>query len=178
MILLISICKHDLHELEFVRPIEDILKKEKIPYKIVNCNHLLEENVFGFDKIIICGTSLKDNYFLNELDKFHWIKEFKNPLLGICGGMHLIGKIFNGTLKKQQEIGLTEISLKKEFFGLIGKNIVYELHNFYVDSKEFEIISYSENCPQIIKHREKDIFGVLFHPEVRNKNLITNFINR
>ena len=30
--------------------------------------------------------------------------------------------------------------------------------------------------PQAIKHKEKKIYGVLFHPEVRNKELILNFV--
>jgi len=35
----------------------------------------------------------------------------------------------------------------------------------------------SEIYPEIIRHREKPVYGILFHPEVRNVWLIRNFIN-
>jgi GMP synthase-like glutamine amidotransferase len=30
---------------------------------------------------------------------------------------------------------------------------------------------------QAIKHKQKDIFGVLFHPEVRNREIIERFVH-
>ncbi len=89
--------------------------------------------------------------------------------------MHILGLVFNGKLKKQQEIGLTDIKFEKEFLGLNGIIQVYELHNFYVESKEFNLFAESKNCPQAIKHKYAPFYGVLFHPEVRTKNLIVNF---
>ena len=118
---------------------------------------------------------MKDNEFLEDLDDFTWIKEINKPILGICGGMHILGLIFDGELKKQQEIGLTDINFKKEFLGLDNGKQVYELHNYYVESKSFDVIGTSPDCPQAVKHKQKPFYGVLFHPEVRNKELLINF---
>ena len=172
--LLINICKENLHYYEFVKPIEDILKKN-FEFKTAYYKQITKELIKNSEKIIISGTSLKDNEFLEHLDYFKWIKSFNKPLFGICGGMHILGLLFNGKLKKQQEIGLTEIKFKKEFLGLYGTIQAYELHNFYVESKEFDLFAKSKNCPQAIKHKYKPFYGVLFHPEVRTKNLILNF---
>jgi len=90
--------------------------------------------------------------------------------------MHILGLIFNGKLKKQQEIGLTTIKFKQEFLGINGKIEVYELHNNYAISKEFDVFGKSKYCPQAVKHKKNPFFGVLFHPEVRNKDLIVNFV--
>ena len=176
MILIIEICNQKFHYFEFVKPIQDILKKNNFEFITIDYKNLNQDIISQVDKIIISGTSLKDNIFLKDIDYFNWIKKFYKPILGICGGMHLLGLIFNGKLKKQQEIGLTLVSFKNKFLGISGKQEVYELHNFLVESKYFEIFAESEKCVQAIKHFKQPYFGVLFHPEVRNKEIIVNFV--
>lgn len=177
MTLLIQICNKRFHYFEFVKPIEDILRRNKIKFQSIHYKKVTEELALIADKIVISGTSLKDNSFIKDIYMFNWIKKFDNPILGICGGMHILGLIFNGKLKKQQEIGLKNIDIKKEFLGYRGKIEVYELHNYYAISKEFDVFGKSKYCPQAVKHKKNPFFGVLFHPEVRNKDLIVNFVN-
>ena len=177
MILIIKIINKKFHYLEFVKPIEDVLRKNKIDFNTVDYEKLNGDIIKKANKIIISGTSLKDNEFLEDIDKFKWIKNFNKPILGICGGMHILGLIYDGELNKQQEIGLNEIFFKEEFLGVNNKLEVYELHNFCAFSKEFKIYAKSKKCPQAIKHKKKPFYGVLFHPEVRNKKLILNFAN-
>ncbi|KYK28684.1 hypothetical protein AYK20_06915 [Thermoplasmatales archaeon SG8-52-1] len=177
MILLIKTPNNKFHDLEFVKPIEDILKRDNINFKSVHYTKLDKKIINIADKIIISGTSLMDNNYLSHINNFNWIKKIEKPILGICGGMHILGLIFNGTLKKFQEIGLTEVIFKNDFLGFCGKYIVYELHNLNVESKEFKTFAMSNNCTQAIKHKKKSFYGVQFHPEVRNKNLIINFAN-
>jgi GMP synthase (glutamine-hydrolysing) len=179
MILIISTCKEKLHEPEFVRPIEDILKKGGIKFTTKHYNKLSSSDISSADKIIITGTSLKDNYFLQDLNKFEWILYTKKPILGICAGMQIIGFIFNGKLGKKKEIGMTQIKFSKEFLGMKEEKEVYELHNNYVvfrDIKNFEIFART-SIAQAVKHKSKPVYGVLFHPEIRNKEIIINFIN-
>lgn len=175
MILIIQICNRKFHYLEFVKPIEDVLKGNNIEFESIHYKMLTEELVLKAEKIIISGTSLRDNAFLEDIKKFNWIKEFDKPILGICGGMHILGLIFDSELKKQQEIGLTDINFKEKFLGMDGKKQVYELHNYFVESKAYEVIGTSEKCIQAVKHKQKPFYGVLFHPEVRTKDLLINF---
>ena len=177
MILIVQIYNQEFHYLEFVKPIEDVLKRCGFEFISIHYKKLDDKLISKAEKIIISGTSLKDNAFLDDITHFSWIKEFNKPILGICGGMHMLGLIFNGVLKKQQEIGLTDIDFNKEFLGKYGKIQAYELHNFFVKSNEFDVFAFSKNCCQAIKHKQKPFFGVLFHPEVRNKDLIINFVN-
>ena len=72
MILLINICNEKLHELEFVKPIEDILNKNNIEFKTKHYSKIIKNDLKS-DKIIICGTSLKDNDFLKNLKYFEWL---------------------------------------------------------------------------------------------------------
>ncbi len=173
MILVISICREKLHEFEFVKPIENILTKQ---YKTIHYSKLTPKTISSSDKIIICGTSLQDNEFLNYLEKFEFIKTFNKPILGICAGMQIISLLFGAKLKNKTEIGFYKEDFKKEFLSLKGEHEVYHLHNNYTTlPKQFIKFTISK-IPQAIKHKQKEILGVLFHPEVRNKVLIEEFI--
>ncbi|MBI2629285.1 hypothetical protein HYW74_04325 [Candidatus Pacearchaeota archaeon] len=177
MILIISTCQHKLHELEFVKPIEDILKINNIKFKTINYKNINKKELNHADKIIITGTSLADNDFIKHINKFKFIKPYNKPILGICAGMHILGLIYKGKLKKEKQIGLINVNFEKEFLGLKNKKQVYNLHGLYTDFNNldnFEV--YSQNkTPQAVKHKTLPYYGVLFHPEVRNKSLIEEF---
>ena len=160
MILIIDICKERLHAFEFVKPIEDILKNNKFDHFVKHCLDITEAEIKKADKIIICGTSLADNDFLKHMKKFSWIKYYEKPILAICGGAHITGLLLGYKLKKKKQIGLKEIILKREFLGVKGKRNVYHLHQFYV-------------LPELFK--KDNFYATLFHPEVRNKDMIVNF---
>ena len=184
MILLINTCKEKLHYFEFVRPIRDILKGENAKFFVKNYKEVNNKDLDNAEKVIICGTSLKDNDFsLSEnLKFFEWIRNFDKPILGICGGMQVIGRIFNALIRKEIEIGFFREKFEKSFLGIeSGKEIeVYHLHNYYADFfriRDFDCVCVAENkVTQAVKHKIKDIYGVLFHPEVRNKEIIKNFL--
>jgi GMP synthase (glutamine-hydrolysing) len=173
MILLINICKEVLHFSEFVKPVEDILAGEEV---LVKHYDEVDENILKMaDKVIICGTSLQDNDFNKDLEKFSWLRDFDKPVLGICGGFQLIGLVFGGKLKRKTEIGFYSEVFSKNFLGLENRQEVYHLHNYYVEfSKEFEVFC-GDKIPQAVKHGQKELYGVLFHPEVRQKELIAKF---
>lgn len=181
MIMLINICKEELHAFEFVEPVKSLVKSLELDFFEKKYQEVSKHDLAKADKIIICGTSLKDNFFAEKknLKFFEWIKDFDKPVLGICGGMQIMGLLFGGKIKQKTEIGFFKETFKKEFLGLRGENEVWHLHNNFVDfSKlsDFEIFCSSKNVQQAVKHNKKSIYGVLFHPEVRNKNLIINFL--
>jgi GMP synthase-like glutamine amidotransferase len=179
MILIINICKEKLHYYEFVKPIEDILKKNKIDFFTKYYKEIINQDLDQSKKIIICGTSLYDYFFIEDVKKFSWIKYFNKPILGICGGMQIIGLVFNGKIEKNTEIGLYKEEFKEYFLGINGLQEVYHLHNNHINFKnlkEFEIFS-GDKVSQAVKHKEESIYGVLFHPEVRQKEMIISFCN-
>jgi GMP synthase (glutamine-hydrolysing) len=180
MILLISVNQDSLHNLEFVKPIENILTENKINFFTKHYSKLSKTDFKKADKIIICGTSLKDLDYINHLTKFNWIRDFEKPILGICAGMQIIAKIFaeGKNILDRTEIGMTPIKFEKEFLGISEGNFeCYELHQVGIIKvgKNFDVYAKSNKGIQAIKHKRKQIYGVLFHPEVRNKNLIINF---
>lgn len=173
MILIVNICKEKLHYYEFVKPIEDVVK-ETNECRVKSYKTVEEKDFKEAEKIIISGTSLQDNEFLKNIKSFDWIRDYGKPILGICGGMQIIGAIFNGQLRKKPEIGFYFENFKKSFLGLSGRQEVYHLHNFYITIPE-NFINYAGKIPQAIRHKNKEVYACLFHPEVRQKDLIRNF---
>ena len=169
--------KNTLWEDEFTKPIYNEIVKNSHKVDIIHFREL--KNLEKYDKIIIAGSPLGDFKAHNNLEKFDWIKTIDKPLLGICAGMQIIGETFGAKLYDSLEIGLSTIIVDRSF-ALCEKGEIqaYQLHAKNVEPNNlFEELAYNNQGTQIIKHKNKDIYGVLFHPEVRNPEIIRNFLN-
>ncbi len=168
--------KDSLGFYEFVLPIVTIAKTQD------ECiiKHFIEvtnQDLSQCDRVILSGTALKDTATLSQLEKFMWLKETEKPVLGICAGMETIGVVFGMRLIRSLEIGMTQINMLKENPLFCGDFKAYSLHSYCVEpSGDFYVWAKSTKCVQIIKHKIKPIYGALFHPEVRNPELIKCFI--
>jgi GMP synthase-like glutamine amidotransferase len=175
---------------EFIKPIEKIIKNNFNKNININYIHYLEIekiNVNLYSHIIFSGTYLKDFNYLNNLKLFEKLKKYNGKFLGICSGAHILGLIEGEKLMNCIKIGFEEIiTIDKSEKEKILKNInlenkrVYELHNKCfkkINKNKFEIILKSSNCIELFKLKNKDFYGVQFHPEVILKEIIINFIN-
>lgn len=151
-----------------VEPLEECTVKHFLDIKPAELN--------GYSKIVLSGTALKDHATLKQVDKFNWIKTVDKPILGICAGMQTISLVFGEPLITCLQIGMTEITTLKNNPLLQGTFKAYTLHNYSVGHcQNFETLAQSTKCIQAIKHKQKDIYGVLFHPEVRNQEILKRF---
>ncbi|MDA3836728.1 MAG: hypothetical protein PF542_03840 [Nanoarchaeota archaeon] len=175
MILVINVCKESLHYYEFVGPVLNVLNGMGEDYFVCNYDEVTEDYLKKAEKVIICGTSLYDNQYLEDIPKFSWIWDFDKPILGICAGCQVIQLIYGGKIEHVKEIGSVDVEFSREFLGMIGKKKVYSLHQNSVVSPDFEIYAMSNVCPHAMKHKDKSIYGVLSHPEVYNHEIIENF---
>jgi len=175
MILIINVCREKLHYYEFVKPIEDALRKNKTKFFTKHYGEIKEKDLQRVNKIIICGTSLKDFDYEKNFHKFSWLKNFDKPVLGICAGMQIISFIFGGKKKNGTEIGYYFENFKSEFLSLKDEHEVYHLHNNYATlPRNFENFTEGK-IPQAITHKIKPIYGVLSHTEDRKKKMIEEF---
>jgi GMP synthase (glutamine-hydrolysing) len=161
---------------EFVLPIVSISEElEKCDIK-----HYLgvnETSLNGYEKIILSGSALKDTVTLGQVKRFMWLKDCGKPVLGICAGMQTIGLVFGGRVEECREIGMTDVTTCKENILFSSTFKVYALHNYaLVAPAGFDVLAESANCVHAIKHKRKDVYGVLFHPEVRNIEVVKRFI--
>jgi GMP synthase (glutamine-hydrolysing) len=130
------------------------------------------------------GSEIKKLSTLPEL-----IKELDIPILGLCLTHQLIAIVFGGRAgeAKFPEYGPVEIFVDKKdeiLKGFPKKFIAWESHNDEVLTlpNNFEILAHSKKCKiQVMRHLEKPIFGVQFHPEVihteNGELLFKNFFN-
>ena len=70
MILVIKVNKFELHDEEFVRPVTQLLKD----FKVIHYKKFKKSDLEKSEKVIICGTALKDNGFISDLEKFSWLR--------------------------------------------------------------------------------------------------------
>jgi GMP synthase (glutamine-hydrolysing) len=180
MILIVNVCSDGLSYFEFVKPVEDIIRKAKMgsaTRHFMSLNHL---DIIQTEKVIICGTAMKDFGYLDNMQKFTWLTEVEKPVLGICAGMQILGKLHNCSLLQKTKIGRYRVKI-------VGKNSLTskdEFHSYFLNSKavepneDFETLGESGNLKCIFKHKHKRFYGCLFHPEVLNPEIITNFIQQ
>lgn len=161
---------------EFVLPIVSAIQ----PFEPCEVKHFLDvkpSELDGYSHIILSGTTLKDFTFLKHLDKFGWIKTCEKPILGICAGMQTITQVYSESLAACSQVGMTEITTLKENPLFSGTFQAYALHTYTVNPSEtFEILAKSSECVQAVKHKQKSIYGVLFHPEVRSQKILQKFL--
>jgi len=177
MILIVNVCKDKLSELEFVKPVQEIVKRAGFKQFTKHYKDLFEEDFLDVEKVIICGTALQDFDYLEDSNKFNWIKTCKKPLLGICSGMQMIGKVFGCEVQEKETIGQTDVktAVQNELVD-DGEFYAYFLNTKSLKlTKDFEVIVRGKEVDGMIKHKSKRIWGCLFHPEVMNSDIIVRF---
>jgi len=112
------------------------------------------------------------------------------PVLGICYGIQLMSHLLGGkvSLAASREYGYKPFRIldtRDLFAGLNPEEQVWMSHGDLVEevAPGFEIIGASDTCPAgAVRHRERRLYGVQFHPEVhhtpRGKVILSNFLFR
>ncbi len=177
-ILIISVCNESLHELEFVKPVSNILDELNVKYELKYYKEVI--NFEEYSHVIICGTSLQDDYFLDGMEYFEWLRKYDGKVLGICAGMQILGLLFGGDITKKTEIGFYMENFPSDFLGVSGKQEVYHLHNNCIHNWKdtgFDVCCVGDGkVAQAVKHEDKEFYGILFHPEIRNKEMVKRFL--
>jgi GMP synthase (glutamine-hydrolysing) len=94
--------------------------------------------------------------------------------------MQVIGALFGGTIQSQPSIGLKkfEIFTNSNLLGEPRTIEGYHLHNFGVTIPEgFMLIAGSPEAVIAFQHDQRQIYGIIFHPEVRNRWILEKFAN-
>lgn len=110
------------------------------------------------------------------------------PILGICYGLQLISKAFDGKVEpaSNREYGKAHIEIIKDdplFNGVNNGSVIWMSHGDYVTKlpTNFLLTAKTENSPLCsISNPKLKIYGVQFHPEVAHtqygKKILDNFL--
>ncbi|MCA8998177.1 MAG: glutamine-hydrolyzing GMP synthase, partial [Planctomycetaceae bacterium] len=116
------------------------------------------------------------------------IFELGIPVLGICYGMQVACRALGSEVKpgKSREFGHTEMKCDpdNDMFRMLPKAFtVWMSHGDRVENlhEQFVVLAETKDCPNAaIRHRDKPIYGLQFHPEVTHtehgEHLLGNFI--
>ncbi len=116
------------------------------------------------------------------------IFELGIPVLGICYGMQLMTYTLGGNVARadKREYGTTDVSIDNSsplFEGFENTNGFLMSHTDFVEKVPdgFKNIGYTTSCPNAaMENREKNLYGIQFHPEVNSSingtQVIKNFL--
>lgn len=164
---------------EFIRPIADLCEKSGNTWRSVNIENI-PKNIKE-KKIIISGTALKDNQFLKYKKNIDKLISLEKPILGICAGAELLLPK-NVELEEILEIGpqiVEELNENPLTSNLDGKEC-YFLHQLGIRAiplnSNLKALLTTKKGIAAYKYKDKEIYGVQFHPEVSQKQLILEFL--
>jgi GMP synthase (glutamine-hydrolysing) len=112
------------------------------------------------------------------------------PFLGICYGMQLACEQLGCDVASadHREFGRTTLTVQDHeplFHELSDEMVVWMSHGDRVDgvTEQFEVLAVTDSCPYAaVKHKERPIYGVQFHPEVHHTpmgtDILRNFLFR
>ena len=110
------------------------------------------------------------------------------PVFGICYGCQLMGYLTGGQVGKadKKEYGKAELTVDNTnplFEGINKESICWMSHTYYITKvpDNFQVIGTTPTCPTAsIYNKDKNLYGVQFHPEVVHtefgNNIIKNFL--
>ena len=180
MILLVDLCYRpgSLSRDEFVGPVARIVERAGEPWQEVHFSGAGSTDLAGIDGIILCGTALQDNRFAGEVTEFASLLRAGLPVLGICAGMQALCLSSGGQIRPACEIGMTTVRVEQPdpLLGNAAEFEAYELHSSAGDPPPGWIVTaVSDRCVQVVRHPDRPLFGVMFHPEVRNDHVVERF---
>lgn len=150
-----------------------------------------EEDLLKMKKIIpFChGIILQGGKELNDFDLeiAQYLHQINKPTLGICLGMQIMGKAFNGTIAKDANHDIdidyvhnVKIDKNSKLYQIISNDVikVNSKHNDRVITTDLDIVGYCGNICEAIEDKKKDFFvGVQWHPEYLNDANSDNLFN-
>jgi GMP synthase (glutamine-hydrolysing) len=171
----VDLCKEDLSRSEYVLPIATIAGEGA---RVMHYSEVGGPDVEGADAIVVCGTALRDDDYLEHLDDFEMMARGDTPALGICAGMQVIALRHGARVKRAKEIGMTPIEPVTANPLVPAPMEVYSLHKFDLEGMDgFDVLARSADSIQAIAHRELPLWGIMFHPEVRRGGVVSRFLD-
>ena len=167
------------------RTLRDLDVETKIVPNTISFDELVKEEIDG---LVLSGGTPRIGLEDDLGNSGEYLKKADFPILGICAGHQFMGRFFGGhvTPSITPEFGKIELMIISQnalFEGVPSKSVVWESHNDEVSilPNDFEVLASSDSCKiQAMKHKNKPIYGVQFHPEVEHtefgEQIFKNFV--
>jgi GMP synthase (glutamine-hydrolysing) len=173
---------------QYNAPLENAIAQltdlEVINYKHIPAEKTLQNRYSG---IILSGVPLHYSFdsIHQRLPYIGWILHTHIPVLGICLGHESIGRLYGASVIHNTEAedgtcALTIVHNDPIFHNIpLTFDIITSHRGSITVPNEFVLLASSEKCKnQIMKHKDKAIYGFQFHPESSDigGTFLNNFI--
>ena len=181
MILIVDLCgeRGSVSRFEFVHPVSAIVERTGEMAGTVHVSDLSPATARAADGIVLCGTAIKDHAWQERLGELDWLRDVRTPMLGICAGSQLIAALHGGEVSPWPVIGMQETTVLEEDV-VLGKERsfeAYHLHNLGPSLPPgFTLLAGTGDRAEAFRHPVQPVWGVLFHPEVRNEWIVEKFV--
>lgn len=140
-----------------------------------------------WDAILLTGTDMPPQRHRGLYDReMNMIQVASCPVLAICGGHQILALAFGGSVGLLDEplYGRVRVRTRQPdpiVHQLEGDFTVFTKHKYYVQEvpEEFDVVATDTTIDSayIIKHQQRPLYGVQFHPERRNQGtqILRNF---
>ncbi len=156
-------------------------------YTVCDKNDLEKVDFKIFDLVVISGGSdvptvlRHPDIYASEIEI---VRKLNTPIVGICLGAEIIAQAFGGTLEDLSPVhsGLVNMKVFDESLKEVaGGDTLTALEGHRVGIKDipedFVICAKSEHSPEIIRHKNRPIIALQFHPESSdNSQMIFSWI--
>lgn len=161
--------------------------------KVIDFQTVQPEHVHGFDCVILSGGGTYGEVSENALlytNEIRIVRDVNIPIFGICEGFQVIGAAYHSDFQilKAYRKGINKIHVLADdpiFQDLKTFELrVFEYHHIAItrQSDALVTLAVSEDGIEVMKHKNKLIYGVQFHPEeLKDGNngytLLKNFLS-
>ena len=166
----------------FTKDISSTLSKSDVKFEQKSFDEISLDEIRKYDSFILSGRRQNDSQMNAKNSKIilHAVNE-KKKLLGICYGAEILALALGGTIRKSSLIKGEQEIISNENSLCDGKNTVFQSHSYEISKlgNLLDSIAKSENCKnEIIKHKELQIYGTQFHPEMTKdgQTMIKKFV--
>jgi len=173
----------------YIRVFEKKLIKRAVPYKFYyhseQIDFSLKDQVSG---IILSGGAGNPYEPLNLTANYVALNNFDVPIIGLCLGFEIIAVFYGGTISilNQYQNGFDHITILNDdpIFAGVSKKIIRlkEQHQYKAETIPDSCVNLASSgtCQyEIIRHKDKPIYGFQSHPEVSGQTgdvIMGNFI--